>query len=651
MEIIIKKLFFKNFKGFKEKEIDFEKDLTKISGDNATGKTTIFDGFSWLLWGKDSQNRKDYEIKPYQEDGKNINNVETSVEGVFDVDGKEIKFERVYKEVWSKKRGSNTETFTGNTTDFYINDVPKKKKEYEEEISKIVSEDEFNLLSNPLYFNTILDKKERRKILLSLVKDVNIDDVKEANKELEDLDLSNHTIEEIQAMTKATCKKINKKLEEIAARIDELENTKTTVDFSELKKEKEGLKKEIENLDKKLAGSRNVSEELDEKYSRITKIKNEISEINSEFEDSKNKKIKSLEEKNFEIGRKITISEFEINNCRNVIEDKNKEVERAKTLIEKHEKYLSEMRIKWGEIQKKKFDGSLSCPICGKEFDPDKKKEIIKHFNLEKSQDLEELSKQGKSFNEAIEGYKKDIEDSNKNKEEFLIKIEKLSKSLEKHKEEKEEIQEQIAKVKSLTLCDKKLEEIKKLEEKIKSIEDEIKNIGKEDNTQILEQKRAYSERLDELNNKLSKQGLNAELDEKIKKYMDEEKELGKEFESQQEKLYLCDEYIKTYTNLVSDKINDLFIKVEFKLFDTQINGGIVETAEATYKGVPYGSLNSAAQINAGLDVIKSLSRHYDKQIPVFVDNAESINDIAETNSQLITLSVSKFKNIRVENL
>lgn len=650
MRVILKKLTLQNFKGIKDKEIDFT-DKTNISGDNATGKSTIFDAYTWLLWGKDSYNRKDYEIKPYDENNDVIHNLESSVVGVFDVDGKEIKFERVYKEVWSKKRGSNTETFTGNTTDFYINDVPKKKKEYEEEISKIVSEDEFNLLSNPLYFNATLDKKERRKILLSLVKDVSIDDVKEANRELEKLDLSNYTIEEIQAMAKATCKKINKKLEEIPARIDELENTKTTDDFSELEKEKEGLKREIEDLDKKLAGSRNVSEELDKKYSGITKIKNEISEINSEFEDSKNKKIKNLEEKNFEIGRKITIAEFEIDNRRNAIEDKNKEVKRAKMLIGEHEKYLSEMRIKWDEIQMKKFDGSLSCPTCGKEFDPDKKEEIIKHFNLEKSQSLEDLSKQGKSFNEAIESYKKDIEDSDKNREELKKELEKISKSLEKHKEEKEEIQEQIAKVKSLTLCDKKLEEINSLEEKIKDIEEEIKNIGKEDNSQILEQKRDYSERLDELNNKLSKQGLNAELDEKINKYMDEEKELGKEFESQQEKLYLCDEYIKTYTNLVSDKINDLFTKVEFKLFDTQINGGIVETAEATYKGVPYGSLNSAAQINAGLDVINSLSKHYEKEIPIFVDNAESVNELVETEGQLITLTVSKLKNLRVENL
>lgn len=650
MHVTLKKLTLSDFKGIKEKEIDFT-EKTNISGDNATGKSTIFDAYSWLLWGKDSFNRKDYEIKPYDENNDIIHNLESSVVGIFDVDGKEIKFERIYKEVWSKKRGSNTETFTGNTTDFYINDVPKKKKEYEDEIGKIVTEDEFNLLSNPLYFNTILDKKDRRNILLSLVKDVSIDDVKAANKELEDLDLSNYTIDEIQAMAKATCKKINDKLKEIPARIDELEKTKTTEDFTELEKEKENLKKEIEDLDKKLAGSRNVSEELDKKYTEISKIKGEISKINSDFENGKNQKLKDLEEEHTDLRRKITMAEFESNNARKEIELLDRDIQELEKDIERCEKIRKELLVDLAKNRRRKFEDTLVCPTCGKEFDAEKKEEILKHFNLEKSKKEEEITKQGTSNNETISLIKKDIETSKAKKEEEQTKLDKLSKSLDTIMQDREKIQGQMDQIKALSLCNKKIEEIKSLEEKIKTIEEEIANIGKEDNSQILSQKQAYNEILDEVNTKLSNQGLNAELDEKIKKYMDEEKELGKEFEIQQEKLYLCDEYIKTYTHLVSDKINDLFTKVEFKLFDTQINGGIVETAEATYKGVPYGSLNSAAQINAGLDVINSLSKHYEKEIPIFVDNAESVNELVETQSQLITLSVSKYKTLRVENL
>lgn len=650
MKIQLKKLILKDFKGIKNLEIDFT-EKTNISGDNATGKTTVFDAYSWLLWGKDSLNRKDYEIKPYDVNNEVVHNLESSVTGVFDIDGKEIKFERIYKEVWSKKRGSNAETFTGNTTDFLINDVPKKKKEYEDEIGKIVTEDEFNLLSNPLYFNTILDKKERRNILLSLVKDVNIDDVKEANKELENLDLSNYTIQEIQAMAKASCKKINDKLKEIPARIDELEKTKTTEDFTELEKEKESLKKEIEDLDKKLAGARNVSEDLDKKYKQIAYVKNQIIKINTDFEDGKKEKLKDLEEAALDIGRKITMGQFEINNIRKSNELLESDLKTKTESLNRNKKNLSDMRIKWGEIQKKKFDGSLSCPTCGREFDEDKKEEVLKHFNLEKSRQLEMLSESGKEINKSVSFFNEQIEALDKIIKEEEAKVEKLSKALEKHMQDKEEVQGQIEKVKALTLCDKKKDEINSLEESIKTIEEEIASIGKEDNTQILEQKQTYNERLEELNSKLSNQGLNAELDGKIKKYMEEEKELGKEFEIQQEKLYLCDEYIKTYTHLVSDKINALFTKVEFKLFDTQINGGVVETAEATYKGVPYGSLNSAAQINAGLDVINSLSKHYEKEIPIFVDNAESVNELVKTESQLITLTVNKLKNLKIENL
>lgn len=650
MKVILKKLVLANFKGIKEKEIDFT-EKTNISGDNATGKSTIFDAYSWLLWGKDSFNRKDYEIKPYDENNDIIHNLESSVVGIFDIDGKEIKFERIYKEVWSKKRGSNTETFTGNTTDFYINDVPKKKKEYEDEIGKIVTEDEFNLLSNPLYFNTILDKKERRNILLSLVKDVSIDDVKATNKELEDLDLSNYTLDEIQAMAKATCKKINDKLKEIPARIDELEKAKNNEDFAELEAERRKLKKEVDELDKILAGSRFIGDELDEKYTEISKIKGEIAKINSDFEDGKNQKLKDLEEEHTDLRRKITMAEFELNNARKEIESLDEDIKRREERIAEGEKELEEMREKWNEFQQRKPDESLICPTCGRAYEGEMRADFLKHFNLEKSRNLEKLSEKGKQINEAISTYQVSIATYKNKKDEEQSKIDKLSKSLDTIMQDREKIQGQMDQIKALSLCDKKIEEIKDLEEKIKAIEEEIANIGKEDNSQILSQKQAYNERLDEVNTKLSNQGLNAELDEKIKKYMDEEKELGKEFEIQQEKLYLCDEYIKTYTHLVSDKINDLFTKVEFKLFDTQINGGIVETAEATYKGVPYGSLNSAAQINAGLDVINSLSKHYEKEIPIFVDNAESVNELVETQSQLITLSVSKYKSLRVENI
>lgn len=650
MIVKLKKLTLKNFKGIKEKEVIFS-DKTNISGDNATGKTTIFDAYSWLLWGKDSLSRKDYEIKPYDENNNVIHNLESSVEGIFDIDGKETTFTRVFKEVWTKKRGSNNETFTGHTTDFFINEVPKKKKEYEERISEFVSEDEFNLLSNPKYFNEILDKKERRKILLSLVDKVEFSNLVEVNPDFKDLDLENYSLDELKAMAKSTCKKINDKLKEIPARIDELEATKTKDDFEELENKLIKIKDQIKVLDEKLAGTNNISEEIDEKYKIIADLKEKKSEILSEFEEKKRLKTREYEDRIHELNSKISVIEFEIDNSQSSI--KRFKTDKMNDVLKKDqiEFKLNTTRKEYLEVYNKKFDGSLNCPTCGKEFDPEKKEEIIKHFNLDKSKKIEALSKEGEALNKEL----KEIKDRKQRIDQEITTLEKTIEKLNKSQEENK---------KNIDLCKKMIDgvsqvkinttdesEIKDIENEISKVEDEISNMGKVDNSEILKQKEDLNKELEGINSKVSLKGLNEQLDSKISQYMDQEKKLSKEYEEKQRILYLCEEYTKTYTEMVSEKINNLFSYVEFKLFDTQINGGIQETAEATYKGVPYGSLNSAAQINAGLDVINSLSKHYEKEIPIFVDNAESINDIAEANSQLITLSVSKFKNIRVENL
>ena len=101
--------------------------------------------------------------------------------------------------------------------------------------------------------------------------------------------------------------------------------------------------------------------------------------------------------------------------------------------------------------------------------------------------------------------------------------------------------------------------------------------------------------------------------------------------------------------DLVSSKINDLFEFAEFKLFETQINGGIKETAETVYKGVPYGTLNNAGTYNIGLDIINTLNKKFDKYLPIFIDNAESVNKLLKVDSQVIELRVSENKELMIK--
>ena len=104
-DIRIVRMMLTNFKGIRSIEVNFNPEVTNISGDNATGKTSMMDAFLWCLFGKDSQNRADFNIKTLDAEGKAFPKLEHEVVVVLSVDGIETVFRRCYKENWVKKRG------------------------------------------------------------------------------------------------------------------------------------------------------------------------------------------------------------------------------------------------------------------------------------------------------------------------------------------------------------------------------------------------------------------------------------------------------------------------------------------------------------------------------------------------------------------
>lgn len=599
MQIKIKTLKLENFKGIKDLTIDF-KDTTNIYGDNAVGKTTIFDAYSWLLWDKDSLNRKDFAIKPYDKNGDEIHNLESIVEGDFVFDDTELNLKKIYKEVWTKKRGSTQAEFTGHTTDYYINSVPCKKKEYNERIESVLSEDNFNLLSNPLYFNQFLVKTERREILLSLIEDVKPEDIIAKNKDLEDLDLETYTVDELKKIAKDAARKINKDIESIPARIDELDKSKIhDIDFDALEFRKRSTLPALKEIDEKLADASKMAEGMTEITEKITALQKEKSDITEKYQNKclevklKNKKI--LQEKEHD---------------KLVIEEAKKNIEKFKDLVEK-------AREEWQEVHKEQYQGDFKCPTCGQDLLPDQIEKTMANFNKKKSEKLTSIEEKAKDLK---------------------IKIEECEKiAIYVVKEYKEE---------DLPIEPIRLEEIDKELDEAKAKLSDFSISNKKD---LLEKKDSLNADLEEINKKLSLQGQNEKIDERIKELEKQEKELAKAYEEQQRIIYLCEEYTKAYVELVSDKINDSFDLVKFKLFENQINGGITETCEATFKGVPYSDLNNAAKINAGLDVINSLSDKLDLKVPIFIDNAESVNELIKTDTQLVRLVVSKDKELRID--
>ena len=600
MQIKIKTLKLENFKGIKNLIIDF-KDTTNIYGDNAVGKTTIFDAYSWLLWDKDSLNRKDFAIKPYDKNGEEVHNLESVVEGDFYFDDTELNLKKIYKEVWTKKRGSTQAEFTGHTTDYYINSVPVKKKEYNERIESVLSEDNFNLLSNPLYFNQFLVKTERREILLSLIEDVKPEDIIAKNKDLEDLDLETYTVDELKKIAKDSARKINKDIESIPARIDELNKSKIhDIDFDALEFRKRSTLPAIKEIDEKLADASKMAEGMTEISDKIADLQKEKSDLAEKYQN-----------KCFEINLKNKNVLLEKEHDKLALEEAKKNIEKLKDLVEK-------ARKEWQEVHKEQYQGDFKCPTCGQDLLPDQIEKTMANFNKKKSEKLGSIEEKAKDLKIKIEECEK------------LIAIYEV-------KEYKEE---------DMPIEPIRLQEI---DQEINEAKAKLSDFSLDDKKDLLEKKDSLNADLEEINKKLSLQGQNEKIDERIKELESREKELAKLYEEQQRIIYLCEEYTKAYVDLVSDKINDSFDLVKFKLFENQINGGITETCEATFKGVPYSDLNNAAKINAGLDVINSLSEKLDLKVPIFIDNAESVNELIKTDTQLVRLVVSKDKELKID--
>ena len=639
----LKKLTIENFKGIKSLEISFS-DKTSIFGANATGKTTIFDAYSWLLWDKDSLNRKDFGIKPYDLSGS-TKSIDSMVTGILEVDGKSIELCKVYKEVWTKKRGQTQATFTGNTTEYFINSVPVKKSEYNSRISTIIDEKEFNLLSNPLYFNQILDKKERREVLLSLIKGVDKDDVISANESLKLLDLNNYSIDEIRAMAKATSKKINDDIKSLPARIDELEKSKNTYNFENIEKNKEKLETRLDEIEKTLSKGTGSTELIAKKNAEIQVLLDRQRELKRETDDLNDKKRreidKAYEDRKEEFEKAKREARNKLEEASNEYYQKEKKIKTFETEIESLDKEVQELRNRYIETNNKVFDGSLECPTCGRPYEEHKQAEIKDAFNLNKSKELEKLGAYGKELASKLAEKKAEKSSIQLELETSKMDLNKLSVEFEcfgEFKEEKEKFIEELVP-----------QEHMKLQEEIDKIKEELKNIDSEDNTELVQEQKRIKTDLESINNTLGLKGQNEALNERIEAYKLKEKELATEYEKQIEILDLCDEYMRTFTELVSAKINDLFDYVSFKLFDTQVNGGLVETCEVTIDGVPYSDINNAAKINAGIDVINTLSKHLDIEVPIFVDNAESVNEIRETDSQLVKLIVSEDKGLKIK--
>lgn len=684
MYIKLKKLTIQNFKGCKDRTIEFG-DCTNLHGANATGKTTIFDAFTWLVFGKDSSGSAKFDIRPLDADGSMIDNVEICVEAFLSVDGEGYALKKVQKQVWRKKRGTDMTEFQGNVNEFEINGYPKSEKEFKEFISDIIDEMIFNLITNPAAFNSI-PWKEQREILMKFVEtssDVQIAEQfgEQFVKLIPELKIAS-TDDILKKYNKAKAK-LNKDMVEIPARIDEVSKQMVFADVEALDIEKIAKQVAIKKIDDELSGGTSNMEEVNQKRQQIVDLKFKMSEI-------QNTANEVLREKRSEARKVVDEYEQEIRDLRRQKAD----VEYAKADADKKRKRAEADKRKYAEDRKsekaKVFptfvsldpfiesadlnESDLKCPTCGQDLPEEiKKKRIEDHknrcakdkadyearciaheekykkekaeFDANRDKRLKEITDNGQAAADDVRKYQKLVDEKQEALDKLTQEFEEVKKKLDVANSNLENIPKEAD-----VSCD---EEYQKIQNDINKIESEIEELSKEspDRTELEVRKSVLQDEISEIDRKIVAAD-NTKVQARIDELETEKKAVGQKIAEQEQMFDLTESFIRAKMNRISEIINEKFKVVSFRLFQNQINGGLQETCECTVNGVPYSTLNNGHRIIAGLDIIRSLSELYDVSAPIFIDNAESVNEfnLPDMDTQLILLSVTEDKELVVAN-
>lgn len=647
-EIKLLSLSLKNFKGIKKFELLADGKNLNIFGDNGSGKTSIADSFYWLLFGKDSQDKEKFGIKTL-DDGKEIHRLDHEVEGEFTVNGEPLTLKRIYKEDWVKKRGQLTEEQSGHTTDYFINGVPKSATEYNKKISELINKKIFKLLTSPTFFNEETKMEERRATLLEVVGDISDDDVISSNQALKDLPaiLRGETIEDMKAVIASKRSRIKKEVEGIQPRVDELFMSLpgTTIDVP-------SIEKEISAIDKKL--DENASQINNIKNgSAITGKQNELRQVEMDLESIKRDLESESVEKGYQVQAKIQEEQSNISILKRKKDDAEHQIKRNNEEVTAIDTRLTELRDEWAQVDAMGFvhESECTCPTCGQDLPEGQvaaaKEKALSQFNLTKSKSLEEISTRGKRLSEKKAETVNDVEKLTTTVDGIQSQITEKEKTVTKLTTELDALRTAVKDARQDPKYQSKLQEQTKLNEEIKSLKDNAQESVSSVETEVasLRAERA------ELNVKIAQHDAAIATKERIVELQEQEVKLAKEFEEVEKGIYLIDLFTRSKVGLLGERINEKFKIARFKLFHVQQNGGIQDVCEVTYGGVPFSEgLNNGAKINSGLDIINTLTEHFGVRVPIFFDNAESVTELIDTESQLITLEVSKKdKQLRIE--
>ncbi len=642
--IILKRIELTNFKGIAHRVEEFQDHENWIIGANATGKTSIFDAFTWLLFGKDSngQSEEKAKIKMLDKDGKPVWNTDNSVEATFIVDGQELTLKRIYKEKWRKPQGQAEKIYDGQTTVFSWNGNEKiSATEYKKRVNDLIDEELFKLITDPLYFAN-LDPKKRREIVLGMAGDISEEEIKAANPELAIFE-PGQSVEEKRNVAMSTRLRTIKERDNYPARIDEQMQLITA---------KEAQIAEMQTEPKEVLEAK--AEELQNKIKSVDDKLMDVQAIIQEAVNSSTARIKALEEiENYKrlaqsgINQEVelynaTLDKYKVQaqGYETEIRSIQSDIAMQNGLLEEDRKQLADIQAQMNTIKAEKEPEieEAICPMCKRPLDAEDQEthrhKLHENWIINQNRELEALQRKGDTIYEGAKRRKDMIKNLQYQMEEAKANLTKATELASQPRreaiainfDEDETLQDMIARVPAEINA---TEATRVAKEKLQAEKDAyVKEL------EAIRESKEICGRMAAIKMDIRSSKARIELLEK------EQLEVNQRIADQERIIYLCDLWTKTRTEILNAKVSDKFNLVKFKMFNYTQEGNPVPVCEITVNGVDYSALNTAATINAGLDIINALIKYYDVKAPIFIDNRESVTNINAPETQIINLSV-----------
>ena len=644
----IKRLRLENFQGLRDATFDFDCRSASVYGNNGAGKTTVFNAVTWLLYGRASTDATGFTPKTRGGPDGYLHNLSHSAYGEFVADnGRIVTLKKTFHEVYKKKRGSAQQEFSGHTVDYELNGVPVKEKDYTAAVLAFCGGDreKQEILTRPTYFSEKLHWTRRREILLDVCGDVSDADVIASNPALRELpDFLRipgtsgelYSIQEYREKVTKEQRKINENLQGIPARIDEA--TKAMPDTTGFNAESvERAIAELQGTIQDLNAERAAAATGESAESETRK---EISNLQVQIAQGRAKHVEAQTSQNSALNLSIQTAQSEAAAHRRAKEDAEadlrREQERRDWLARRREEIRSEYKTIFAERWN---PNSEVCPTCNQRLPAERIQQMQSDFNLRRSNRLTETEQRGQR-----EANKTMIAECDKRIADLRDTAAKEEAARADAENRVRELQAQLAPMTAY----ESTEEYAKLNGRISELRARIAQGAASASGAVaaLDEKiRDANAALQAEQKKRSDLEMERQRKERVAELERREKELSAEYDRTVKGLALCDAFTKAKVSMLTERINEKFRYLRFQLFTNLIGGGVEDGCEVLVPNgdgamVPYQDANNAARINAGLEIIEILSEHWNLTMPVFVDNAEGVQDTKEIRTQLIQLVV-----------